>query len=218
MGRKSVSKQRNQHPGRRKKYMLRLMPIFYEYGLQQLSMDDICEKLGVSKATLYNYFASKEEMVAAILEHVLTEIGHFEQILADKSRTFLDRYFSSVQQLTRSVSGISNLFLSDMQTHFPVQWELVRNFRDYAASVLVRYYEEGKEIGVLSDFSTNILVLSDRLFFDALTEPKVLEANNLTIQEAFNEYFKLKSFGMLRVDASESVKREAMDILDSIKL
>jgi len=218
MGRKSVVKQRNQNPGRRKKYLLRLMPIFYEFGLQELSMDDICDKLDVSKATLYNYFASKEEMVAGILDHVLTEIGHFENILNDSERSFLDRYFSSVQLLTKSIAGISNVFLSDMQANFPNLWQLVRDFRDYAATVLERFYEEGKRIGVLSGFSTNILVLSDRLFFDALTEPKVLEANNLSIQEAFNEYFKLKCFGMLKLDASSKVKKEAMEILDGIRL
>ena len=218
MGRKSVSKQRNQHPVRRQKYLLQLMPIFYEYGLQELSMDSISDKLKVSKATLYNYFASKEEMVAGILEHVLGEIGQFEIIMADKNRSFLDRYFSSVQLLTRSVSGISNRFLSDMQTNFPDLWQLVSDFKDYAANVLARFYEEGKEIGVLSAFSTNILVLSDKLFFDALTEPSILEANNLTLQEAFNEYFKLKCFGMLKLDAPVAVKKEAIRILDGIRL
>ena len=218
MGRKSVSKQRNQNPKRRQKYLLQLMPIFYEYGLQALSMDDICEKLDVSKATLYNYFATKEEMVAGILEHILGEIAYFENVLVDKNRSFLDRYFSSVQLLTQSVAGISNTFLDDMQTHFPILWQQVRDFRDYAATVLQRFYEEGKQLGILTGYSTNILVLSDRLFFDALTEPKILVANNLTIQQAFQEYFKLKCFGMLNVEGSDEIKNEALAIINQIEL
>jgi AcrR family transcriptional regulator len=218
MGRKAVSKKRNQNPKHQKKYLLQLMPIFYEYGLQTLSMDDISLKLGISKATLYNYFATKEDMVAGILDHVLGEIGHFEEILADKQRTFLDRYFSSVLLLTQSIAGISNLFLSDLQTQYPALWELVRNFRDYAATVLQRFYEEGKELGILSGFSTNILVLSDRLFFDALTEPQILAANDLTIRQAFQEYFKLKCFGMLKMDTPKEIKQEALKIIGEADL
>jgi AcrR family transcriptional regulator len=218
MGRKSVAKQRNQNPKRRKKYLMRLMPIFYEYGLQELSMDDISQKLDISKATLYNYFATKEEMVAGILDHVLGEIGYFETIMADKERSFMDRYFSSVLLLTKSVSGISNRFLMDVQSMYPVLWEIVREFRNYSANVLERFYEEGKQLGILSAFSTNILVLSDRLFFDALTEPQILDANNLTIQEAFSEYFKLKCFGMIKMDAPWEVKREALEMLKEIEI
>jgi AcrR family transcriptional regulator len=218
MGRKSVKKPRNQNEKRRKKYILQLMPILYEFGLNALSMDDICEKLKVSKATLYNYFATKEEMVAAILESVLEGIGSFEPIILDKNRTFLDRYFTSVQILTKHTAGISNVFLADLQSNFPALWQTVKNFRDYAASVLTRFYEEGKNVGILSGYSTNILILSDRLFFDALIEPKVLIDNNLTIESAFHEYFKLKCFGMINLEQDQGLKEEAMKLLNNLSL
>lgn len=218
MGRKAVKKVRNANPKRKDKYVKQLMPVFYEYGLQELSMDDICEKLDVSKATLYNYFATKEEMVAAILNQVLSEIAEFESIIGNKELSFLDRYFSSVQLLTKSVAGISNLFLNDLQMYFPDLWQMVRDFRDYAATVLERFYEEGKQANILTGYSTNILVLSDRLFFDALSEPKVLVANNLTIEKAFKEYFKLKSFGMLNIDQNSDLKAEANELLGNLEL
>ena len=218
MGRKAVKKQRNKNPKRKKKYLLQLMPIFYEHGLHSFSMDDICEKLSVSKATLYNYFATKEEMVAAILELVLEEIGGFELVMLDKNRTFLDRYFTSVQILTRALTGISNKFLEDLQTYYPSLWEMVKNFKDYAATILEQFYDEGKGVDVLNKYSTNILVLSDRLFFDALIEPKILIDNNLTIESAFHEYFKLKCFGMLNLEQDKSLKTEAMFLLDNLNL
>ncbi len=218
MGRKAVKKPRNRNPKRKMKYLMQLMPIFYEHGLQEFSMDDICEKLDVSKATLYNYFATKEDMVAAILETVLEEIGSFEPIMIDKQRTFLDRYFTSVQILTKALTGISNKFLEDLQSQYPNLWDVVKRFRDYAASVLNQFYEEGKQIGILSGYSTDILVLSDRLFFDALIEPKVLKENNLTIESAFHEYFKLKCFGMINLEQDKSLKSEAMQLLNNLNL
>ena len=198
--------------------MEKLMPIFYEYGLKSLSMDDICAKLDVSKATLYNYFATKEEMVAGILAHVLGEIGQFEEIIADRKRSFLDRYFESITLLTRAVAGVSNVFLEDVQDMYPALWKQVTDFRDYSANILQSFYEEGKQLDILSSQSTEILVLFDRLFFDALTEPKVLKANNLTIQQAFHEYFTVKCFGMLKRDLPEEMRTEVKSILAETKI
>jgi AcrR family transcriptional regulator len=39
-------------------------------GARQLSMTDICEASGISRATLYRYFANKEDLLAALAEHV----------------------------------------------------------------------------------------------------------------------------------------------------
>jgi AcrR family transcriptional regulator len=39
-------------------------------GATQLSMTDVCEAAGISRATLYRYFSSKEDLLAAVGEHV----------------------------------------------------------------------------------------------------------------------------------------------------
>lgn len=41
--------------------------VFQETGFERASMSAICERLGYSKATLYNYFASKEELFSAVV-------------------------------------------------------------------------------------------------------------------------------------------------------
>jgi AcrR family transcriptional regulator len=39
-------------------------------GATQLSMTDVCEAAGISRATLYRYFSSKQGLLAAVGEHV----------------------------------------------------------------------------------------------------------------------------------------------------
>lgn len=41
--------------------------VFQETGFERTTMSAICERLGYSKATLYNYFASKEELFSAVV-------------------------------------------------------------------------------------------------------------------------------------------------------
>jgi AcrR family transcriptional regulator len=41
--------------------------VFQETGFERTTMSAICERLGYSKATLYNYFSSKEELFSAVV-------------------------------------------------------------------------------------------------------------------------------------------------------
>ena len=47
--------------------------VFRKNGFERTTMSDICERVGGSKATLYSYFGSKEELFAAALEQSFQE-------------------------------------------------------------------------------------------------------------------------------------------------
>ncbi|MEO6358138.1 MAG: TetR/AcrR family transcriptional regulator, partial [Ferruginibacter sp.] len=42
--------------------------LFMQFGLRSVSMDDIANSLGISKKTIYLYFADKDELVDAVVE------------------------------------------------------------------------------------------------------------------------------------------------------
>lgn len=55
---------------------------FIEQGYSNTSMSEIASRVGGSKATLYNYFCSKEEVFAAVMESVAAEkIAHAFHLL-----------------------------------------------------------------------------------------------------------------------------------------
>lgn len=62
--------------------------VFQETGFERTTMSAICERLGYSKATLYNYFASKEELFSAVVFEA-TE-AEFEATLAALDPTLQD--------------------------------------------------------------------------------------------------------------------------------
>ena len=56
--------------------------VFLRDGFEGASVDDIAREAGVSKATLYSYFASKEELFFAVIAKVTREAA---LMLADLS-------------------------------------------------------------------------------------------------------------------------------------
>jgi TetR/AcrR family transcriptional regulator of autoinduction and epiphytic fitness len=55
-------------------------PLFLQRGFGSVSMDELAEAAGVARRTLYNQFASKEEIFRAMLLRVS---GQLERALAD---------------------------------------------------------------------------------------------------------------------------------------
>lgn len=218
MGRKSVSKERNLNPKKREKYGKLLMPIFQVNGLKKFTMDDLADELGVSKATLYHYFTSKEDIVGYVLKDILWRIKEFVPVLQNKELDYLDRYFQALKIMSTNVVDVSNIFLQDLQEDHPKLWSLVDQFKNYAIEILKDFYNEGKSAGVFNNFSTDILALGDSLFFDALSNPEILASHNLTIGEAFEAYFKMKCFGLFTNKEQSDIWKRVNKILDEPSL
>jgi len=63
------------------------MAVFSEVGFERASMSEIATRVGGSKATLYGYFDSKEELyVAAMREAIAAQAGEISRLL-DPART-----------------------------------------------------------------------------------------------------------------------------------
>ena len=74
---------------------------FIEYGFDDAKIDDIAEEAGYTKATIYNYFESKDDLYAAVLAKTYKRMQEtFEgQLSADYSvRALGDSYLSFVNK------------------------------------------------------------------------------------------------------------------------
>ncbi|WP_306535428.1 TetR/AcrR family transcriptional regulator [Geobacter sp.] len=98
---------------------------FQEYGFERTSMSEICARVGGSKATLYNYFSSKDELFFEVMTH--SNNTEFEAVfltidpaakdiaasLRDFGRRWLTFLYSPTVRANRhlaiSVSGRSDL-------------------------------------------------------------------------------------------------------------
>ncbi len=198
MGRKSSDKTRKDSPGKKDELIRQLIPYLLEKGLQGVTMDNMAEAMKVSKATVYKYFQSREEILAATIAVKLDEIKYFDAYLNDKDVKYLDRYKNAVQYLSEHISDITNLFLADLKTFFPHLWQLIDAFKEYCMHALKAYYNEGIRKGYFNKINPEIMVMSDQFFLDKLTDPDFLVTHKLSIQQAFDEYFRMKFYGIMK--------------------
>ncbi len=198
VGRKPVTKERIDNPLQKEEWVRVLLPVYIKNGLKKLSMNEVAKQLKISKATLYKHFSSREEIIEMALMVKLNDIGSFKEMLFDETQPYIDRYFNSIHLFFAEISGISTDFLLDLKRLYPDIWKRVEFFREYAATLLKAFYSKGIEGGVFNDIDPAILVLNDKMFFDAISDPEFLIQNELTLQKAFRDYFTLRTQGLFR--------------------
>lgn len=87
--------------------------LFLEKGIQQTSIQDIIERSGISKGTFYNYFSSKNECVAAILQQARSETDlNRHEIQLGKDDQDINVLIQQITILSRTneQQGISGMF------------------------------------------------------------------------------------------------------------
>ncbi len=103
---------------------------FYEKGLTAARADDIAERAGLSKGTLYVYFKSKEDLFKALIENLTTpKLAMLEQIV-DESTSIelsLNRFAQLIPLIVRhsDMPRLMKILIGESQ-QFP---DIVRLYR-----------------------------------------------------------------------------------------
>jgi len=84
--------------------------VFREHGFAGASMSAVCERVGGSKATLYRYFDSKEELFITLMLDAVLE--HAEEVFdtlkpSDDLRRTLERFGAGLLELSLSAESLS---------------------------------------------------------------------------------------------------------------
>ena len=197
MGRKSVEKERKELDAKQKKWLKKVLPYFYEHGVHKVTMDQISDHLGISKATIYNYFKSKEELIEAAVWLKLTDLSIMKEFLFNDELDFIERYYEGVKHFTTNLDGLTTEYLNELKVFFPSCWEPIQLFQKASVENLMQYYQIGIERGIFTEFNIALMAQQDRLFFDLVTDAAFLAKHNLSLQLAFEEYFAIKFNGIL---------------------
>jgi AcrR family transcriptional regulator len=127
---------------------------FVERGYAATRLEDVAARAGISKGTLYLYFANKEELFKAVVREALvarlvefkSQIGKFQGSSADLLRLVFKTWWERIGS-TR-ISGIPKLILSEARNfpeiaRFYVE-EVVRPGRETLAAVIRRGIARGE--------------------------------------------------------------------------
>ncbi|MEK7225127.1 MAG: helix-turn-helix domain-containing protein, partial [Bacteroidota bacterium] len=89
--------------------------LFMRYGIRSVSMDDIAAQLGVSKKTLYQFFADKDELVDAVVDKELKKGQHDCLECRRSSKDAVDEIFITMEQIAEQFRNMNPMVLYDLE-------------------------------------------------------------------------------------------------------
>jgi len=130
---------------------------FMQYGFKTFTMDDLANKMGMSKKTLYEYFPSKQDLVDAALDYAL-------EISCKNVDTFVQGEGSVIENVYRNQKKVQEVFninsdrpIWELQKYYPKTYERMEGeFAKTDALFIDKLLEKGWQEGLFrKDINVN---------------------------------------------------------------
>jgi AcrR family transcriptional regulator len=174
--------------------------LFLNRGFVRVTADDIAAELGISKATLYKEFTSKEEILRGVVRAIMAEIiGRVDAIMKDDTLSFVERLVALFTFVGGRISQFGPLFLRDIQKCAPAVWREIEDFRrEKLVSNFKVILEAGHKEGLFRGDIDNELLL--RMFLKLVEEfvnPTEILRSGRSPAETFESVIKVFFQGIL---------------------
>lgn len=133
--------------------------LFMQYGIRSVSMDDIANHLGMSKKTLYQYFADKDELVDAVVD------AHINMIQTDctgcrkDAKDAVHEVVIIMERIVDQLSNMNPMVLNDLAKFHFKAYQHFREHKDkFLAKIIADNIEWGKKEDLYrQDLNTDVI-------------------------------------------------------------
>ncbi len=119
-----------------------------QYGVRSVTMDEIAVQLGVSKKTLYQYYADKDELVDAVILDVLTV--NQDNCIKDRNiaKNAIHEVFLAIDMMQEMFQDMNPSVLYELEKYYPKAFE---KFAKHKYSFLYKVMKENIERGIAEE-------------------------------------------------------------------
>lgn len=165
--------------------------MFFTYGFKRITMDEVAQKVGISKKTLYQYHPNKQELVKATVANFINqqrakvEAIHREEINAIDELQKI--YETTCHHLTEINPG-SGL---ELQRYFPESWEV---FQEHKKNFMYHHIYQNLEKGIKEglyreDFDLQIIASYYIARIDLILDAQLFPPSKFSFQQILKEFF-----------------------------
>jgi TetR/AcrR family transcriptional regulator, cholesterol catabolism regulator len=172
--------------------------LFLKYGIRSVSMDDIARHLSVSKKTLYQHFADKDELVYKMSELYLERsFRQYEQI-AQSSKNSIEELSKISVCMQHDMQNLNPSMLYDLQKYHAKAWSLYNEHKvKIISQSVMRNISKGIEDGYYRpEINAEIMAVSRLLLIEAAFNPELFPKDRFNFVEVHTQLFELFVHGM----------------------
>ncbi|MFC5647681.1 TetR/AcrR family transcriptional regulator [Paenibacillus solisilvae] len=189
----------------RNKLVNKVLPIIVKNGFQSLRMEEISKYMDVSKATMYKYFASKDEVLESIVASLIDYINELVVKFCDTCQSYGTGFQQLFEQSLLLAAYISDVFLTELQAMYPELHSHVTDAMRLREKHILQFYQEGQNKHIFNEFNGYLIFLQDNVLVRAMLDIKFLMSYHLTLNQVLVDYYQLMKHQLFRPEQLHTV-------------
>jgi AcrR family transcriptional regulator len=167
--------------------------LFFQFGPSKVTMEEIAERLGMSKKTLYKAFASKDELLSAVVAGHQEEIDAMMQPLMEAALSADELSFTAILagmsecMVTKIGATAHSPLFPDLQRSYPLIWkELEERRRVKITTLFQQILDNGSERGIFRpELHHQFFIVLYVSAVNAMMNPVMLSTLDMTANDAY---------------------------------
>lgn len=104
--------------------------LFWKYGVRSVTMEDIARQLGISKKTIYQHFADKEQILFQVIQDKMTRDQFEIDCMAVEAGNPIEEILAVLDVIRKSADQVSPNLLIDIKRFYPQAFALFQQFKE----------------------------------------------------------------------------------------
>lgn len=170
----------------------------FEVGYRRFNMDDLSQRLRMSKKTIYESFSSKDELFTMALNRRAGKILRRMQEILDLDADAMTKLYLMSKHIVDEVSDIKPSLVKEVEALFPEVFEVYGDFYQKIVAGLTRIIEEGARSGEFrSDVNPVVFAYLVQGIVELSSNPYLLIESGLGLEEVYTAFMKILMEGII---------------------
>ena len=100
------------------------------FGIRSVSMENMAEALGMSKKTLYQYFADKDELVVEVVKRHTDVVRQQCEQIAQEAQDAIHEIFLIMERVMEDFRNMNPMVLFDLQKYHPMGFQRFNEYKN----------------------------------------------------------------------------------------
>lgn len=133
----------------REKILQKATDLFMHYGIRSVTMDEIAVQLGVSKKTIYQFYADKDELVDAVLMSILDNNQENCCQYKKTAGNAIEEVLFAIEMVKDMFENMNPSLLYDLEKHHAESYKKFSQFKyKFLREIIVDNLKRGIEEGL----------------------------------------------------------------------
>lgn len=165
-------------------------------GLRKFTVEDVTTELGMSKKTIYKYFASKNEMISAVVDSVLEKERLYTEGVMRMDGSIVAKM--DALMFFHAGNGVPTWVVDELRRYYPEEYKKREGIQAMKREYFNQLLAEGVETGdIHADVRPGVLNMIVKQSVDGILDGDFLRSHDLSLTQAIEQLKQIIFYGIM---------------------